>query len=206
MSKVEQVKALKKQCLVCQRCSIGCFLVKDQYDPHVFGWGNINSEILLCGMNPAFKELVVKEPFVGRAGNLYTTSLDYIGLEKRFVYTTNLLKCATIENGKVRTPEQDEIDKCEYIITQEIKIIDPKLIVVFGNQPMAAFTGIQFGVTDLTGDIIHNDHLDKDIFIMMHPAAVVRSKKKNYPVYKSGIRKLKEYIYDNQLNAKFLMN
>ena len=116
------------------------------------------------------------------------------------------MKCATIENGSVRTPEQSEIDNCQYIITKEIGIIDPKLIVVFGNQPMAAFTDMQFGVTDLTGEVIHNDHLDKDIFIMMHPAAVARNKTKNYPVYKDGIRKLKEYVLDNQLNAKFLVN
>lgn len=206
MSKIEKIRLLKRKCFVCQKCSIGLFLVKRVYDPHVFGWGNVNSEILFCGMNPALNELIAKEPFVGRAGRLYTTSLEYVGFEKKVVYTTNLLKCSTIEDGRVRTPEQDEIDECEYIITEETKIINPKLIVVFGNQPMAAFTGMQYGVTDLTGEIVHNDHLDKDIFIMIHPAAVARNKKKNYPVYKDGIRKLKEYVHDNQLNARFLKN
>ncbi|GIT62995.1 MAG: hypothetical protein Ct9H300mP21_05410 [Pseudomonadota bacterium] len=96
----------------------------------VFGNGSINSRVIFLGEGPGADEDAQGQPFVGRAGRLFTKMINTIGIERDDVYITNIVKCRPPEN---RNPTPAEISCCLPIIKQQLELLNPKLIVTFGE-------------------------------------------------------------------------
>ena len=94
------------------------------------GRGNINAEIVFIGEGPGALEDKQGRPFVGRSGKLLQEIIDKIGLKEDNYFITNLVKCRPPDN---RDPFYDEIVVCMPYLLNEIKLIDPKLIVTLGK-------------------------------------------------------------------------
>ena len=93
----------------------------------VFGVGNKNADIMFIGEGPGADEDAQGIPFVGKAGQLMNKALAGVGINRNEVYITNIVKCRPPQN---RNPEKEEADACKEYIDSQIKLVNPKIIVL----------------------------------------------------------------------------
>jgi uracil-DNA glycosylase family 4 len=114
----------------------------------VIGEGNEHAQIMFVGEAPGYYEDVEGRPFVGAAGKFLDELLSKAGLKRPDVYITNILKCRPPNN---REPLPEEIEKCTPCLEQQIKSIQPKIIITLGNYATSfvfSKAGLQFhGIT-----------------------------------------------------------
>jgi DNA polymerase len=96
----------------------------------VFGVGHPNADLMFIGEGPGYHEDKQGIPFVGAAGQLLTTLLAEIGLNRDEVYICNTIKCRPPGN---RDPLPDEIEACRPYLEEQIALVDPSVIVTLGN-------------------------------------------------------------------------
>jgi DNA polymerase len=107
--KNEKLEEIVEEIKACRKCS----LWKTRKNP-VPGEGNINAEIMVVGLGPGFNEDRLGRPFVGRAGKFLDELLTLIGIKRKEIYITNVIKCflpnniATNEQIKACTPYLDK--------------------------------------------------------------------------------------------------
>src|SRR5436309_14198083 len=92
----------------------------------VFGVGNPDADVMFIGEGPGYHEDKQGEPFVGAAGQLLTRLLGEIGLRREDVYIANTVKCRPPGN---RDPLPDEIESCRPYLEEQVKLVDPRIIV-----------------------------------------------------------------------------
>ena len=100
------------------------------------GAGATDADIMFIGEGPGYYEDQRGVPFVGAAGNLLNEMLASIGLSRRDVYITNMIKCRPPNN---RDPFPAEISACSGYLDRQIEMIDPKVIVALGRFSFAKF-------------------------------------------------------------------
>ncbi|MDY6958097.1 MAG: DNA polymerase [Halobacteriota archaeon] len=93
-------------------------------------------DILLVGEAPGRNEDEQGIPFVGDAGDILVEFLVNSGLDLNRAYICNLVKCRPPKNRK---PSATEIQACLTHIYHEIRMIDPKVIMLLGLVPMTLF-------------------------------------------------------------------
>lgn len=118
----------------CTRCKLHA-LGRTQV---VFGVGSPNARLMFVGEAPGQDEDRQGIPFVGRAGQLLTRTIERLGLRREDVYIANVIKCRPPDN---RNPEPDEVATCEPFLFRQIDAIRPKVIVALGA--FAAHTLLQ---------------------------------------------------------------
>jgi DNA polymerase len=124
---------------------------------------------MLIGEGPGFHEDRQGRPFVGPSGNLLEQMLAGIGLSRRQVYITNVVKCRPPGN---RDPQSDEIATCGPYLDRQIELIKPRIIVTLGRFSMARYFPGQ-SITRIHGQLKHAD--GRVIIPMFHPAAALRN-------------------------------
>lgn len=139
----------------------------------VFGSGNTEAEILLCGEGPGRMESIQGLPFVGPAGKLLDKLLVLAGLERKKVFITNVVHHRPPNN---RDPEPNEISAYGKYLDKIIKILDPKVIITLGRFSMAKFLPNVF-ISSVHGEKHNVVWKDKQlvVFPMYHPAASLRN-------------------------------
>ena len=145
---LQQLKAFYETCKDCKKCKLS-----EQRTQVVFGDGNPDAGIMFVGEAPGADEDVEGKPFVGKAGKLLTQELERVGLlRQRNYYITNVVKCRPPDN---RTPEEQEMLTCSYILKEEIKLIKPKLVIALGRTAAVGLSGIkQISPTKVRGSFI----------------------------------------------------
>ena len=96
----------------------------------VFGQGNPKAELMFVGEAPGRDEDEQGLAFVGRAGQLLTKIIEAMGRKREDVYICNVLKCRPPNN---RNPEPDEVAACRPFLTEQIRLISPRVIVTLGT-------------------------------------------------------------------------
>src|SRR4051812_48811299 len=99
----------------------------------VFGAGNPDADLLFIGEAPGKNEDEQGKPFVGAAGKFLNEMLEMIGLERKDIYITNIVKYRPPNN---RDPEPAEKEAWLPILQEQLTIIKPKLIVTLGRHSM----------------------------------------------------------------------
>ena len=135
----------------------------------VFGEGNPDCEVLFIGEAPGRDEDIQKRPFVGRSGQLLRKSIRELGWKETNVYITNIVKRRPPEN---RDPSPEEIEKYKPYLTQQIEIINPKIIVPLGRFSMNYFLPLA-KITRDQGKLFRAGN--RHVVPMLHPAAALRS-------------------------------
>lgn len=102
----------------------------------VFGVGNPDAEIMFIGEAPGKHEDFQGEPFVGAAGKFLNEMLASIGLERKDIYITNIVKYRPPNN---RDPEPEEIQVFMPYLQRQIQVIRPRLVVFLGRHSMSVF-------------------------------------------------------------------
>ena len=155
----------------------GCRLCEDR-NTIVFGGGNPSAGIVFIGEGPGANEDIQGEPFVGRAGKLLDRILAAIDLDRDSVFITNIVKCRPPEN---RTPSKDEVTACWWILEEQIRIMQPGVIVALGAPASRTMTGSSEGIGKLRGKV--HRYGDIPVIPTYHPAALLRTDALKRPVW-----------------------
>lgn len=155
---------LRETCLSCQACGL-----RKTCTQVVFGVGDPNAEVLFIGEAPGANEDLQGEPFVGRGGKLLDDMLAMIGLNRKIIYITNSVKCRPPEN---RDPLGEEKDACRGYLRQQVRLMQPKIIVCLGR-----ISAMELIKPDFRISREHGQFFDRNGTLMMalyHPAALLR--------------------------------
>lgn len=142
------------------------------------GEGSHFAKIMFVGEGPGLNEAKTGRPFCGAAGKILDELLGSIGIERKSVYITNIIKDRPPGN---RDPNLEEIEACAPFLLRQIEIIRPKVICPLGNYANT-FLLTEFGLIDKIEGIskIHGkvfkvraDYGEVEIISMYHPAVAV---------------------------------
>ena len=131
------------------------------------GEGPDEPDILMIGEGPGFHEDRKGRPFIGPSGKLLDSLLGLIELTRSDVYIANVVKCRPPNN---RDPLPEEIRACRKYLDQQIRLLDPKVIVTLGR-----FSLIRFLPKETISKVHGQPRLwgHRYIFPMYHPAAAL---------------------------------
>ena len=182
-SVLKELEALKKRVGDCRGCKLS-----EQRNSIVFGDGTPEAGILLVGEGPGANEDEQGIPFVGRAGKLLDRILASIDLDRETVYITNIVKCRPPGN---RTPSKDEAAACWWILEEQIRIMEPGVIVSLGAPASRTMTGRSDGIGKLRGSVHRYGNIP--VVPTYHPAALLRTQALKRPVWED-MKKLRALL------------
>jgi uracil-DNA glycosylase len=135
----------------------------------VFASGDPDADLMFIGEGPGYHEDKQGLPFVGAAGQLLNRLLADIGLDRDRVYVCNILKCRPPGN---RDPLPDEVETCTPYLMEQVRLVDPRVIVTLGNFATRFILGRPTAISRVRGQ---RHVVDGRVVIpTFHPAAILR--------------------------------
>jgi len=167
VTKEQQLEEIAHQVRVCTRCP----LYKNTIHA-VPGEGSSEAKVMFIGEGPGYWEDQQGRPFVGQAGKLLDELLQSIKLPRKEVFIGNVVKHRPPEN---RDPLPQEIEACAPFLDQQIKIINPKIIVTLGRFSLNKFLPGEF-ISKVHGQarFVNFAGQKRVVIPMYHPAAALR--------------------------------
>lgn len=135
----------------------------------VFGDGDPHARVMFVGEAPGRNEDLQGVPFVGAAGKLLNQLLGEIRLGREDVYIANVVKCRPPGN---RDPRPDEIEACKGFLAEQLRLIDPDVVVTLGNFASKLLLKTTTGITRLRGHAY--PWWNRVVVPTFHPAAALR--------------------------------
>lgn len=160
------ITEIAQHCNQCHRCGLG-----DTRTHAVVSKGDLKAPIMIVGEAPGQNEDETGLPFVGKAGQLLDKILASVNLDsKEDVYVCNIIKCRPPNN---RVPTTDEIAACKPYILEQIRLVDPKIILLTGATAVKGLTGNKSGITKIRGTWIEWE--GRLCMPILHPAYLLRN-------------------------------
>ena len=162
----DSMVSLAQHCNSCQRCELGATRTHA-----VVGRGNLHAPIMIIGEAPGQNEDETGLPFVGKAGQLLDKILVSVKLDtEKDVYICNMVKCRPPAN---RNPASDEIAACKPYLLEQIRLVDPKIILLTGAIAVKGLTGKKWGITKIRGTWLEWE--GRLCMPILHPAYLLRN-------------------------------
>jgi uracil-DNA glycosylase family protein len=169
----KSLKTLREAAASCRGCHL--------YGPAtqtVFGEGLKRAKVMMVGEMPGDREDRAGKVFVGPAGRELDKALERVGIERRDVYITNVVKHFKFEErGKRRihqTPKKFEVDACLPWLRAELAVVRPAVLVLLGATAAKALLGSLFRLTAARGQAVESD-LAPFVTATVHPSAILRA-------------------------------
>ncbi len=162
----DTIEPLTEHCNHCQRCELGATRTHA-----VVGRGNLKAPIMIIGEGPGQNEDETGLPFVGKAGQLLEKILAAVKLDtEKDIYICNIVKCRPPGN---RVPTPEEISACKPYLLEQIRLVDPKIILLTGATAVKGLTGDKRGITKIRGTWMEWD--GRLCMPILHPAYLLRN-------------------------------
>ncbi len=155
----------------------------------VFSRGNPESTLCFVGEAPGEDEDLQGRPFVGRSGKLLDETLTKLGVNPETdIYVCNIIKCRPPNN---RRPTEEEINFCIDFLEEQLKLVNPKVIVALGSTAVNGLINTTFGITKIRGQFFKR----RNTLVMpaYHPSYVLRNGSKG-PVFEDFKKDLQSAI------------
>lgn len=162
MTKQQKEKALSKIARQIEQCKI---CKKDKIGKAVPGEGNPDADIIFVGEAPGKNEAKTGRPFIGRAGKILRELIKNSGIKEPEVFITSPVKYLP----KHTTPTLEEIEHGRKHLFEQLKIIEPKIVVLMGSVAAHAVLGEKFQIAKVHGSIIKKGEIT--YLLSYHPAA-----------------------------------
>ncbi|MGF1603494.1 MAG: uracil-DNA glycosylase family protein [Thermosynechococcaceae cyanobacterium] len=160
------LEELEPHCKSCQRCDLAAGRTNV-----VISRGNPNAPLMVIGEGPGQQEDETGLPFVGRAGQLLEKILASVSLDsEQDVYIANVVKCRPPNN---RTPTPEESAACKPYVFEQIRLVNPKIILLTGATAVRGLTGNKQGITKIRGQWM--DWQGYQCMPILHPAYLLRN-------------------------------
>ena len=165
----ERLVEIYREASVCTKCPLS-----ETRTNVVFGSGDAAADLMFVGEAPGAEEDRQGLPFVGRAGALLTELLEGIGMTRKQVWITNVLRCRPPGN---RDPQPIEIESCQPYTYSQVELIEPRVVATLGNFATKLLTGSRVGITKVRGTPQVREIGGRTVFLMplLHPAAALRT-------------------------------
>lgn len=183
-SRLETLDDLKAKVADCAGCAL-C----NSASQVVFGQGNPQATLMFIGEGPGAEEDKQGQAFVGASGQLLDKILAAIDFSRDDVYIANVVKCRPPEN---RTPSAKEAATCLPYLTQQIALIQPKIIVCLGSVAAQTLMDSQQKISQMRG-IWHEKNGIRYI-ATFHPAALLRDSSRKRPVWEDMKKVRQAYL------------
>jgi len=146
----------------------------------VFGDGPVPAPLMLVGEQPGDAEDRLGEPFVGPSGKLLRHCMDEAGLDVDAAYFTNAVKHFRWEaRGKRRihrAPGTEHVRACHTWLEQELRLVDPSVVVLLGATAARSFDP-SLRVTRDRGRLRDVAGLEgRQVLVTVHPSSILRSR------------------------------
>ena len=116
----------------------------DELHVPVLGSGHPLADVFLLKWAPQPAEIQEGVAFFGRSGQALLKSLQRLGVDPLAVYGTNCLKFGT-----------EDAEEARGWLTRELHIVQPKLVVVMGDDAVAFLDGLELPLADaVRGDSV----------------------------------------------------
>ena len=161
-ARLAELAADASACTACRLC--------ESRTQAVFADGSAGADIMFIGEGPGYYEDREGLPFVGKAGMLLNRLLGQVGLRRRDVYIANVVKCRPPGN---RDPRPDEIEACKHFLVDQIRLVDPVVVMTMGNFATKLLLKTSTGITRTRGAVF--PWWGRVVIPTFHPAAALRS-------------------------------
>jgi DNA polymerase len=136
--------ALREAACNCQKCPLAPTRTNV-----VVERGDRNAKILIIGEAPGEQEDLSGLPFVGKSGQLLDKILESVGFDtNKDIYVCNTVKCRPPNN---RVPTEIETTTCKPYLLEQIRLVDPKIILLTGATSLKSILGEKLGITKVRG-------------------------------------------------------
>jgi uracil-DNA glycosylase len=160
------IAQLATHCQICQRCELG----KTRTNA-VVGRGSETASIMIIGEGPGQNEDEQGLPFVGRSGQLLEKILASVKLTiEKDIYICNVVRCRPPEN---RVPTPTEIAACKPYLLEQIRLVNPQIILLTGATAVKAITGKKEAISKIRGTWIEWE--GRSCMPIFHPAYLLRN-------------------------------
>ncbi len=133
--------------------------------------GNPAAKLMIIGEGPGANEDRLRKPFVGRSGQLLDQILSAVNFNpQEDVYISNVVRRRPPQN---RDPLPEEIAFYAPYLFEEIRLINPKIILLIGRHAMMTVLKEKRGITKVRGQWFQKDN--RWIMPMFHPAYLLRN-------------------------------
>jgi uracil-DNA glycosylase len=160
------MRTLEEAALEASTCTL-CRLANGRTQV-VYGVGDPHADLMFIGEGPGYHEDRQGAPFVGAAGQLLNRMLNEIGLSREDVYIANCVKCRPPNN---RDPLPDELDACTPYLREQIKLVDPHVVVTLGNFATRYVLNRQVSISRVRGQRFQIG--SRVVIPTFHPAAIL---------------------------------
>ena len=183
----DSLPPLEKVRIKAERCT-SCRLAAKRTNM-VFGEGNESADIMFIGEGPGEDEDMTGRPFVGKAGQLLTKIIENgMKIPREQVYIANVVKCRPPAN---RDPMPDEAQCCIGFLKEQIKIVNPKVLILLGKVAMKNLLGIESSMSKAREATYEYEGIK--VFVTYHPSALLRNEAYKRPVWED-IKKAMKYL------------
>lgn len=152
--------------------------------------GPIPAQIMIVGEAPGWDEERAGEPFVGVSGQELNRMLHEAGISRSECFVTNVCRERPPNNDislfiakakkditSEHTQRRDKFVKRPIaqgmdLLDKELQMVQPSLVLAFGNVPLWALTG-KWGITKWRGSMLRTE-CGRRLMPTYHPAAILR--------------------------------
>jgi uracil-DNA glycosylase len=131
------------------------------------------------GEAPGKDEELQGKPFVGKSGRLLDDIFTYAGFDMdRHIYISNVAKRRPPEN---RNPTPEEIAFYLPLLLEEIRLVNPSMIILAGATPLKALLDMT-GITKVRGHWFSVELMGRMRMLMpiFHPSYLLRNATKKF--------------------------
>lgn len=173
-SKPRSLAAVRRSASFCRACDLW-----REATQTVFGEGPADAKLFFVGEQAGDREDREGRPFVGPAGHLLDEVLAEIGIDRRAVYVTNVVKHFKFElRGKRRLHKRAdaaEVAACLQWLERELERVRPRYVVCLGAVAAKIVLGRGFRLTRERGRWIALEP-GRWALATVHPAFVLRAR------------------------------
>ncbi|MEO0395376.1 MAG: uracil-DNA glycosylase [Cyanobacteria bacterium P01_A01_bin.137] len=162
----QDLDQLAIHCKQCQRCDLASGRTNV-----VISRGSPTASVMIIGEGPGQNEDEQGLPFVGKSGQLLEKILASVRLDtKQDVYICNVVKCRPPGN---RTPTAGEVAACVPYLKEQVRLVDPKIILLTGGTALKGLLGVKQGITKVRGNWMEWE--GRHCMAIFHPAYLLRN-------------------------------
>lgn len=164
-SKEQLFKAFFSNFVICRSCELWKELKVCNNEHPIKPSGDLNAEVMIVGLAPgrasAKTPATDDECFAIGSGQFLDRALHSIGVDRKQIWLTNVVKCNTPESGVVYSAYAAA---CSKWLLREIAVVQPKKIIVLGRRAYQLF--LQHILPKISRKI--------KVYRAIHPAAIYR--------------------------------
>ncbi len=188
----EQLETLSEEMDACRKCPLAGERLRRRAKC-VPGGGDFEAIVMVVGEGPGKMEEGYKGPesskeygfpFVGPSGQLLNKMLRLVGLKRQEVFMSNVAHCRAWEidpaskRVKDRYPSRYEVNECLHFVREQVKLIQPWLIITAGGSsgPALLDKPLETRISEIKDQLFDYPEDPRiKVWPMYHPAYLLRN-------------------------------